>query len=888
MKGENREKDSTKINPIIDEKFSHKISEIVPSVIYIFDLATLKNVYINREVGFSLGYSPEEVKELGDRFVLEKMHPQDLPAFMQYIEKLKKIKKDEVLTHEYRLKSVKSIWRWFQSKDTAYEFTSDGVPSRIIGTAIDITERKEMEQKLKEKQEQLDEAQSIAKLGYFSYNLVSGKGYGSNMLSYITGIDENKNLDNTLWVQTIHPDFRDKFRFLYKEAVAQKLPSFEMQYKIINQKTGEEKWVHSLTKNIYNDKEEVVEIFGVVQDVTQQMEVIEKLSLSNEKLDNIISHSSSMFYSHTPEGILTYVSPQSREILDCEPEMAMIQWQNFLTDNPINKLGVNHTTKAIKTGKKQPLYTLELKTKKGRDIWVQVDESPVVKDGKTIAIVGSLTDITERKRLEEKIKESEEKLRLVIESSPVGIVLYTPEGKALSANKRFNDLFGYQNGEIPDVEHWFLKAYPDKTYREYVLEKWEQHVNEYFKGKPFFSFEANVTCKDGNIKNIEFGFGAIEGLFITTFVDVTERNTILKEVERNQELLSENEKLSKTGAWEFDIASKNTFWTNGINRIFEIDINNIKDNLVESLNCYGEEDRRTILEAIRSSVHNGKEYDLVFPFTTFQNNQKWIRTILRPVIKNGEITRVISSLMDITGQVDNEMQLKELNATKDKLFSIVSHDLKNPMGAIINLAEVALERIGSIQIEELKRYLDVINKSGRRSIDLLNNLLEWSAINSGRISVYPRLIKLNPCVEGVGELLKTQIHNKNISFSHTVDREFTILADEKLLNTVLRNLISNSIKFTPEKGTIKLSAIKTESDYIISVSDTGIGISNEELGKLFDSKTFFSKNGTNNEKGSGLGLLLCNEFVKMHKGHIRVESELGKGTTFEVILPLTE
>ncbi|NWG32860.1 MAG: PAS domain S-box protein [Chloroflexi bacterium] len=154
----------------------------------------------------------------------------------------------------------------------------------------------------------------------------------------------------------------------------------------------------------------------ILRDVTERKNAEAFLRASEEKLQNIIRHSSSLFYTHTPDHVLVYVSPQSREILDCEPEDAMIRWQEFLSDHPLNALGIEFTQRAIETGERQPPYELELVTRKGRKIWVQVDESPIVRDGKTVAITGSLTDITQRKQAEEQVRRRVAELEALYQS----------------------------------------------------------------------------------------------------------------------------------------------------------------------------------------------------------------------------------------------------------------------------------------------------------------------------------------------------------------------------------------------------------------------------------------------------------------------------------------
>jgi PAS domain S-box-containing protein len=172
----------------------------------------------------------------------------------------------------------------------------------------------------------------------------------------------------------------------------------------------------------------------------------EALRASEQRLRDIIEHSTNMFYSHTPDHVLTYVSPQSRQFFDCEPEEALVRWTELATDNPVNRVGFERTEQAIATGVPQPPYELELVGMRGRRIWVEVREAPVVRDGGTVAIVGSLTDITERKRVEEALCESEDRYRRLVELSPDGIAIHRG-GKVVFCNLAGARLLGYTLAE---------------------------------------------------------------------------------------------------------------------------------------------------------------------------------------------------------------------------------------------------------------------------------------------------------------------------------------------------------------------------------------------------------------------------------------------------------
>jgi PAS domain S-box-containing protein len=183
---------------------------------------------------------------------------------------------------------------------------------------------------------------------------------------------------------------------------------------------------------------------AALEDVTARKEAEVSLADSERKLRAIVEHSTNLFYSHTPDHVLTYVSPQTRQFFDCEPEEALVRWTEFLTDNPQNAIGMQLTEKAIETGEVQPPYELELVGKKGRVIWVSVHESPVVVDGKTVSIVGSLTDITRRKRSEL----VQRRLAAAVEQTAEAIVITDSQGNIEYVNPAFEHITGYAREEV--------------------------------------------------------------------------------------------------------------------------------------------------------------------------------------------------------------------------------------------------------------------------------------------------------------------------------------------------------------------------------------------------------------------------------------------------------
>ncbi|MGG7035631.1 MAG: sensor histidine kinase [Flavobacterium sp.] len=236
-------------------------------------------------------------------------------------------------------------------------------------------------------------------------------------------------------------------------------------------------------------------------------------------------------------------------------------------------------------------------------------------------------------------------------------------------------------------------------------------------------------------------------------------------------------------------------------------------------------------------------------------------------------------------QEENEIRIKKLLSDKDKIFSIIAHDLKGPFTGISGLSEVLLDKNNGLNPERIDELHQMIYNSSRKAHSLLENLLIWAQSQTGRIKFNPTELKACSIVSETLELLSGIADNKKIKLLAETEKDQNIFADENMLLTIIRNLVSNAIKFTHTDGTIKVSVKKTDTDFLFSVKDNGVGIPPEKTDNLFETKTKNSTLGTNNETGTGLGLMICSEFVKKHGGKIWVESEMGKGSDFKFTIP---
>ncbi len=240
--------------------------------------------------------------------------------------------------------------------------------------------------------------------------------------------------------------------------------------------------------------------------------------------------------------------------------------------------------------------------------------------------------------------------------------------------------------------------------------------------------------------------------------------------------------------------------------------------------------------------------------------------------------------------IDNDnKQLKELNATKDKFFSIIAHDLRGPLGSLYSLGEILWTSHDEFDRESRMQILETLATNAKSTFNLLDNLLKWASSNTGAIKFNPKQVNINDIIEENFRIFRTIAESKNLTLKNSLNKNLQAYIDYDMINTVIRNLISNALKYTPNNGTIEILSKKEPNNYVeIGVSDSGVGIEKNIISQLFELDSMHTTLGTNKEKGSGLGLKLCKEFIEKNNGNIWAESEIGKGTQFWLSLPIAE
>ncbi len=288
---------------------------------------------------------------------------------------------------------------------------------------------------------------------------------------------------------------------------------------------------------------------------------------------------------------------------------------------------------------------------------------------------------------------------------------------------------------------------------------------------------------------------------------------------------------------------------------------------------YISEQDKEIIHAhqIKGRRNNGSE----FPFTA----------VFSKLIENGKFSGFIGIGFDLTERIEVENQLKEANLAKMKFLSIIAHDLRNPFNSMIGFSTLLLSNYDRYSDEKIKDYISFMSKAANQGHQLLENLLNWAMANTKKIEIHPSTININYTINDTVTLLAANAIKKEIKIEQQVPDYIHAYADQNMIRMVSRNLISNAIKFTPRGGNIQIIAHDKDECVVIEFIDNGVGIAPEKLPNLFSLSNDYSTLGTEKETGTGLGLILCWEFILLNKGQIEAESKPGKGSTFRIKIP---
>jgi len=798
----------------------------------------------------------------------------------------------------------------------------------FIGIQHDITSRKYSEEALKKSEEKFRKASMTSADSINITRLSDGMLISVNeAFTKIFGYSEEEAIGKTTLELNIWAD-QDGRKYIVNELQGKgKVENYET---IFQKKDGSV--VYGLFSASLIELEGITHILAVTKDISLRKQVQEKLNreqfLINALMNSLTDH---VYFKDLESRFIRNNKSHAVSFGFSDPDQLIGKSDFDFFAEQAARQAFDDEQQIIKTG--EPILKEEKLTRKdGTVAWFSAMKLPLRDStGKTMGTFGISRDITEWKKTEEALKHSEERFRSVAQTANDAIITIDNKGNIQGWNKGAEVMFEYTEEEI--LGQSLNAVIPD------------DYLNKHIKPKVLLEMRgvkpsANKTVELIGLKKrgltfpVELslsGWETSEGKFFTGIVrDITSRkrteleNLVNYEITQGITSTSNLDELLKlihqslgrvVYAENFFIAlyNKKTDLFSFPYFVDKIDTTPLPTFMGKSCSAFVFRTVRPLLltqEIFENLVEKG-EVELVG-----SNSPSWIGIPLQTpsevigvlVLQHYEKENVYSEgdvrfLTSIGSQIalaierkksEEEIRLKNellqaINAEKDKFFSIIAHDLRGPLSAFVAATQIITEEVQAMSIEEIRDITGSMKSSATNIYSLLENLLEWSRLRRDTMDYVPAKLNLRKNTEVCIEVLKESARRKGIILENIVPPEINILADSHMFETVIRNLVSNAIKFTTSGGKVTVTASYDDTHHIlIKIADSGTGMSPDLLGKLFKINEKTNRPGTDGEPSTGLGLLLCKEFIEKNDGRIWVESEPGKGSTFSFTLKSAE
>jgi|GEM_PF-688942 len=729
-------------------------------------------------------------------------------------------------------------------------------------------------------------------------------GYGNKFQSIL---DQMQSKNPPLWCRKMYSMINNVTRFSRSDEETRSL-YFEIIDKretllIRLEAQGKARGVIGLAINNKDlDREEMSILTGIASDIafalsrkeleSKNILIERKLIDSEKKYRQVAENAIDIIFTTNLEGYFTYVNKAgeagSGYTLE---ELLRINYLNLILPEYKEKIRdfyrEQFSKKINSTYTEYPYYT------KGGDVkWFGQNATLLIENDQIKGFHCISRDITSQKKMEKELFESEKRYRQLVEYSPDGIVVFS-SGKIVYANDAFIELFGATSIEQVDSLPLTELMLPDAidVTRARIKASQETTTKVQIHEKKFRKLDGTIIFVEVTASPIIFHN---EQAIQFVIRDVTSRKRVEEEFRRQQ--LEVNTLLDsmpgmtffKDVNFKYIIVNQNFCEMLGYKKdeiVGKTDFDLLPRHLAEK---YHEEDVKVI--------ESGKELSLSEERTLIHGRYLTIGTRKVPLKdETGSVVGLIGLGVDVTEQKTAEEAIKryskemeEINAEKDKFFSIISHDLRSPFQGLLGLSNAMIEEFDTLTLDETKLFINNIHNSAKNLFNLIENLLQWSRIQRGKLDFQPVIVDLYEETLYVINLLQRNAITKNIKLINKIEEDLKVKSDINILHSTLQNLVSNAIKFTPNGGEITIAAEKDVEYVSVSVIDTGVGIAENDIKKLFRIDAQHSTLGTEKESGTGLGLIICKELIERQGGNIWVESKIKKGTTFTITLPVAK
>lgn len=776
------------------------------------------------------GITPDQVKDDSSP-IFSRIHPDDLDETFASI--VKSFETLEMWEYECRIVLPESDEKWLRG--TAKPAKLDDGSVLWHGYIKDITEKKLDDIEIKKIKEQYELSIAGSNDGIWDWDIVNNKLFLSTRWKEILGYKDSE-LSNEFdtFTKLLADEDKERVNSYINAYFVGGIDKYQMEFKM-KHKDGSYRWILAKGEALRNEDGTPYRMAGSHSDITDRKLIEAALLKSDQLLKKLTAQLPGIIYQFvmTPDGrtYVPYTNDNIYLIFELKPDD--VKKDSKLLFERIHPDDLKKVTKAIKQSKEN-LSTWEVDFRvvlpKQGVRWLYGNANPELSDDGNVVWFGYINDITEKKKSEIELRKSKEQYELAIAGTSDGIWDWDIDNNTIFKSARWKSMLGFSADEIQDDFNSFDNLlHPDDKQRV------QDTLQSYLENKiDKYEIEFRLKHKDGSYKWILARASALRDeqgkpyRMAGSHTDITER----KESEEKIKLFAHDLEWAN---WELHS---------------EIETRVKAEQELAERN----EDLLMAHDAIEQHAANLVEL----------NN------------------KLLESEEQLIEAVD---ALKIVSAEKDKFFSIIAHDLRSPFNGFLGLTRMMSEDVEEMPREEIKSLLDSLRDSAQSFYELLENLLSWAKIQRGVMDYKPENTYLYMVADSIIDSQLANTTLKRITVENNIEADVEVFTDYFILNTVIRNLLSNAIKFTTEGGCITFDAKLNGDKYIVSIKDTGIGMPESLVSKIFVIGEKTSREGTNGERSSGLGLLLCKDYIELNGGNIFIESEENIGTTISFTLP---
>lgn len=775
---------------------------------------------------------------------------------------------------------------------SAKGYAEDGYLKSVLFASHNITDELALQKQIVEKNTEWDLFSKTVPGGLFEYCVYpdgSAKVVNMTAKAYeVMGVD-SVSVEDALdhYISQIHPDDLENYLASIQKSVAE-VSNWTHKHRL-RQKDGSFKWVRGISSPRKTD-DGIIHFYGIIIDINEEEQTSAQLALSNQKYKLATETARLGIWELDLKTNKVQWDNELYQLyqLDEKIEIDYSFWINSI--HPDDKAHVQKKLEEATTGEAD--YDITYRVLIKNEVHYHKVRAIFMKDSSGLAhsVLGVTWDVTEMMNYQKEVEQLAIKYKLATQTARMGIWSLDIKTGEVVWDDALYEILDFPIGSVSKVSDWAPRVHKDD------MQTLEKHLIQAINGEREYDETFRYLISDN-----EYGYNKTKGIVLKN--DKGEPESMLgvawdvsEEVRYQKQLEDLNLKHSlaignqRVAIWDYNPKTEMLYTDQGFIDLYGLSVAAGEPvHVSEILKVIDPRDRDGVFSSFMEAL-NSKASEFSSEYTIHNpkdNRTKHIEIVCSPQLNgDGEVERMIGLSFDLTERKQKENEISKLLETGEKLFSVIAHDLSGPISNLLGVTSLLADNLDNLSKKEVSDFIKMIRQSSASASGLLKNLLDWSRNISNRIPFQPIKIDLVENIEQAISFYSLTADKKDIAIEVDLQPETAVIfADHAMINTVIRNLLANAIKFTPMGGKVSLTLNEYQGAYELKIADTGLGMTSEQIAAIRSKEGKLQRPGTNKEKGTGLGLIIVQDFLSRHKLSLDIQSEVDQGTTFFVHFP---